>query len=93
MNRARCLLSVLYANKNNKTKGVINMIAKESNLKYEDSKELSKVSKKGIRVISEMSTSRIIWYVACKHSSGLKTLTIIGLLSYIAYDKVVKFFI
>jgi len=61
--------------------------------KYEDSKELSKPTKSGIRIISEMSTTRILWFVACKHSSGLKTLAIIGLVSYIAYDKVVKIFV
>jgi hypothetical protein len=59
----------------------------------QDSKELSKPTKKGIRVISEMSTSRILWYVTCRHSAGLKTLAIVTLASYIVYDKVLKIFI
>ncbi len=60
--------------------------------KYIDSTKPSKVTKEGVRVITEMPTSRIIWFVMSKHSSGLKTLTIVGLLSYIAYDKVGRLF-
>lgn len=58
-----------------------------------DSKTLSKPTKSGIRIISEMSTSRILWFVACKHSSGLKTLAILSLASYVVYDKVVRNFV
>lgn len=58
-----------------------------------DQKNLSKPTKSGIRIISEMSTPRILWFVTCKHSSGLKTLAILSLVSYVAYDKVVKHFI
>lgn len=58
-----------------------------------DSKTISKPTKSGIRIISEMSTSRILWFVACKHSSGLKTLAILGLASYVVYDKVVRNFV
>jgi hypothetical protein len=79
------------AHKNNKNIKEVNMaLVKKDGLDYEDSKEISKPNKKGIRVISEMSTSRILWYVTCRHSSGLKTLAIIGFAGYIAYDKVIK---
>lgn len=61
--------------------------------KYIDHSKISEPTKSGIRVISEMSTSRILWFVACKHSKGLKTLTILALASYIAYDKVARLFL
>lgn len=54
---------------------------------------ISNPKKAGIRVISEMSTSKILWYVTCRHSSGLKTMAIIGLVGYLAYDKFVTVFI
>lgn len=61
--------------------------------KYIDRSKVSTPTKSGIRVISEMSTSGILWFVACKHSKGLKTLAIVSLAGYIAYDKVVRLFI
>lgn len=61
--------------------------------KYEDPKELSKPTKSGIRVISEMSTTRILMHVARRHRVGLLGLSTFGLASYIAYDKVVRLFV
>lgn len=61
--------------------------------KYIDQSKVSQPTKSGTRIISEMPTSRILWFVACKHSKGLKTLTILALAGYIAYDKVIKHFI
>lgn len=44
-----------------------------------DQENVSKPSKSGIRVISEMSTTRILWFVAKKHRVGLLALgTIAG---------------
>ncbi len=63
------------------------------NPEYEDPKELSKPTKSGTRVISEMPTTRILWYVAHRHRVGLLGLSSFTMLSYIAYDKVVKVFI
>lgn len=39
--------------------------------KYIEAEEVSKPSKSGIRVISEMSTLRILWHIAYKHRVGL----------------------
>lgn len=61
--------------------------------KYIDRSKVSEPTKSGIRIISEMSTTRILWFVACKHSKGLKTLTILGLAGYIVYDKIARFFL
>lgn len=58
-----------------------------------DQKELSKPTKSGIRIISEMSTLGIMWFVLRKHSSGLKTLAILSMGSYIVYDKAVRYFL
>jgi len=41
------------------------------NKEYIDSEVVSKPTKSGIRVISEMSTTRILWFVAKKHRVGL----------------------
>lgn len=67
------------------------MIKKEQ--EYIDEPKLSKTTKKGIRVISEMSTSRIIWFVMNRHRVGLLALSTVLSFSYIAYDKVVKYFV
>lgn len=50
-------------------------------------------TKSGIRVISEMSTSRILGYVVLRHRVGLLTLSTVFMAGYIVYDKVVKIFI
>jgi len=61
-------------------------------LQYEDPKGPSKVTKSGIRIISEMSTPRIANYVMYRHRVGLLGLSTFTLLGYIVYDKVVQFF-
>lgn len=56
--------------------------------------KVSKVTKSGIRVISEMSTIRILGHVAHKHRVGLLTggnLLAWGLVFHV--DKVVRLFI
>lgn len=58
-----------------------------------DQENVSRPTKSGIRIISEMSTLGIMWFVLSKHSSGLKTLAILSMGSYIVYDKVVRNFI
>lgn len=40
-------------------------------MKFEDTKELSKVKKSGIRVISEMSTAAIIFFLLKKHKTAI----------------------
>ena len=57
-----------------------------------DSPKLSKPTKAGIRVISEMSTTRIILYVANRHRVGLLTMSNLALVSYLAWDKVLHIF-
>jgi hypothetical protein len=52
----------------------------------------SKVTKEGVQVISLMSTSRILWFVATRHRLGLWALTATVSLSYTAYDKFLHIF-
>ena len=50
-------------------------------------------SKEGIRVISAMSTPRILGYVSYRHRVGLLGLTSLLMLAYIAYDKAIRYFL
>lgn len=50
-------------------------------------------TKGGIRVISEMSTPRILGYVMLRHRVGLLMFSTVFMAGYIVYDKVVKVFI
>jgi hypothetical protein len=59
----------------------------QKSMDYIPAKRPSLPTKQGIQIIGEMSTPRILWFVTAKHSRGLKTLAIIGLLGYIVYDK------
>jgi hypothetical protein len=68
------------------------MLVKD-NKQYIDSDSPSKVTKSGIRVISAMSTPRILWFVALRHRVGLLALSTMGLSGFIVYDKLVKLFI
>lgn len=45
--------------------------------KYIEAEEVSKPTKSGIKVITEMSTARILWHVAKKHRVGLWAITAI----------------
>lgn len=60
---------------------------------YIDAKEISRPTKSGIRIVSEMSTSRILLFVAHRHRVGLLGLSSFTMFSYIAYDKFVRLFI
>jgi|GEM_PF-5499563 len=60
---------------------------------YSDRKEVSKPTKSGIRIISEMPTKEILMYTANRHKFGLLTFTSLSMAVYIAYDKVVRLFI
>jgi hypothetical protein len=60
---------------------------------YIEAKEVSKPTKSGTRVISAMSTTKILSFVAYRHRVGLLGLSSFAMLSYIAYDKVVRLFI
>lgn len=50
-------------------------------------------TKGGIRIISEMSTLRIVWFLMNRHRVGLWALTAMSAMSYIAYDKFLHIFI
>jgi hypothetical protein len=67
------------------------MISKQDN--YIEAKEVSKPTKEGIRVISAMSTSRILAFVAYRHRVGLLAVSTLSMAGYILYDKIVKIFI
>lgn len=69
------------------------MTLQKDGLKYEDSKEPSKVTKGGIRVITAMSTPRIVWFVLNRHRVGLLGLSTVTMFSYMVYDKVGRHFI
>lgn len=60
-------------------------------MEYEDI-PMKKSKKSGIMVISEMSTMRILWYVTMRHKVGLLMLANLGLVSYLAWDKVLHLF-
>jgi hypothetical protein len=60
---------------------------------YIDSEKLSEVTKAGVRIISEMSTPRILVFVAVRHRVGLLSFSTFLLGSYIAYDKFLHIFI
>lgn len=47
-----------------------------------DQENVSRPTKSGIRVISEMSTTRILWFVANKHRVGLLAITAIVSLGF-----------
>lgn len=63
------------------------------NPSYIDSEKLSKVTKAGVRIISEMSTPRILVFVAVRHRVGLLSFSTFLLGSYIVYDKFLHVFI
>lgn len=46
----------------------------------------------GVMVISAMPSSRIIWFLMHRHRVGLLSLTVIILLSYMAWDKIGRLF-
>lgn len=50
-------------------------------------------TKEGVRVISAMSTPRIVMYVMNRHRVGLLMLSTVSMAGFIVYDKVVKLFI
>lgn len=50
-------------------------------------------SKKGTRVISEMGSWSILWYLTTKHRVGLLFTSNVGLVTYILWDKVAQFLI
>lgn len=52
-----------------------------------------KTSKKqDLMVISEMRSTKILWYLAYRHRVGLLATTVIILVSYVAWDKVLHLF-
>jgi hypothetical protein len=70
------------------------MIAKkQTESAYIDTPMLSKTTKKGIRVISEMSTARIIWYVAGRHKYGLSLTINFAFIGFEVWDKLVRFLV
>jgi hypothetical protein len=60
---------------------------------YSDPARVGTVTRQGVRIISEMSTPRILGYVALRHRVGLLSLTSFVLASYIVYDKAIRVFI
>lgn len=50
-------------------------------------------TKKGIRIISEMSTVKILSYVTYRHCVGLLLASTVFMAAYVAYDKVVRLFV
>lgn len=54
---------------------------------------IQKTTKEGVRVISAMSTPRIVMYVMNRHRVGLLMLSTVSMAGFIVYDKVVKLFI
>lgn len=58
-----------------------------------DSKELSKPTQKGTKVISYMSTVQILGFVAHRHRVGLLGLSTLSMAAFIVYDKVVRIFV
>jgi ribonuclease HII len=43
----------------------------KNGMEYEDSKQLSKTKRNDYKVISEMSTAKILWFVTRKHKTAL----------------------
>lgn len=60
---------------------------------YIPAEKPSVVTKQGVRVISAMSTPRILGFVAMRHRVGLLFSSTFVLGGYIVYDKFVKLFI
>lgn len=48
--------------------------------------------KQDLMVISEMRSTKILWYLAYRHRVGLLATTVIILVSYVAWDKVIHLF-
>jgi hypothetical protein len=63
------------------------------NNEYIDKEKPGKVTKQGVRVISAMSTPRILGFVVLRHRVGLLFSSTFVLSGYIVYDKVVRLFI
>lgn len=62
-------------------------------MSYQAASKINKPTKQGIRIISEMSTTRILTYVAYRHRVGLLMASTAGLLAYVAWDKIISLFI
>lgn len=60
---------------------------------YIDPAKVSRPTKSGIKVITEMSTPRIISFVAYRHRVGLLAFSTVFMFGYVAYDKVINNFI
>jgi hypothetical protein len=54
---------------------------------------IQQTTKEGVRVISAMSTPRIVMYVMNRHRVGLLMLSTVFMAGYIVYDKVVRIFV
>lgn len=55
--------------------------------------QIKKPTKEGIRIISEMSTVKILSYVTYRHRVGLLLASTVFMAAYVAYDKVVRLFV
>jgi hypothetical protein len=54
---------------------------------YEDTPVLSKTKKNSIMIISEMSTTRILWYVTKRHKLAIAVLYGLALTAYVVYTQ------
>jgi hypothetical protein len=65
------------------------MIAKTKTMEYEPT-PVGKPTKSGIRVISEMSTARILLYITSRHKYGLSLTLNFTFIGFELWDKVVR---
>lgn len=60
-------------------------------MEYEEM-PLSKTTKKGIRVVSEMSNAQIVWYFIARNGCPISVMLNVTFFSYLAWDKVLHLF-
>lgn len=64
------------------------MLVKPKTNGFIEAKKPSTVTREGIRVITEMPTYRIIWFVANRHRVGLLAMSNVALLGAIVWPKI-----
>lgn len=67
------------------------MLATPHAMRYVET-PVRETKQKDLRIISEMKTWRILWYLANRHRVGLLTLGNLALLGYLAWDKFLHIF-
>lgn len=68
------------------------MTLQQKAMAYTPAVKLNNPTKKGIQIIGEMPTSRILAHIAYRHRVGLLMASTMALLSYIAWDKIISLF-